>query len=238
MRRRARQTNGYNLRQPDSTLSVVLCTYNRKQLVERAIASVQRQTFVHWELMIVDDGSTDGSDQLLLAIAKSDPRITYVRQTNRGLAYSRNIGVGMARGDYVTFIDSDDEWSPRHLELRVDYLRDHPSVDALHGGVSLKGPRTRQYVIDATRPGKKIHLSKCYIAGTLFIKRFVFLRLGGFPNMEYGDDYHFMTRLARRFKLVRVKWPTYIYHLDSDNRLCDLFEEGGVAAIRRYRSMG
>jgi len=229
---------GHSLHLPVPTVSVVLCTYNRQQLVKRAIASVLRQSFPHWELVIVDDGSTDGSDRLLLAISESDPRIIYIRQTNRGLAQSRNVGVGVARGSYVTFIDSDDEWSPRHLELRVDYLRNHPSVDALHGGVSPKGPRTKQYVADVTRPGKKIHLSKCYIAGTLFMKRSVFLHLGGFPPMEYGDDYHFMTTLARRFKLVRVKWPTYIYHLDSADRLCDLYEEGGIAAIRRYRSRG
>lgn len=221
------------LKQP--IVSIILCTYNRKHLVGRAIASVLRQTWADWELVIVDDGSTDGSERPLLQAARRDPRLLFLRHANRGLALSRNAGVAVASGKYITFLDSDDELMPSHLEKRVRYLESHPSADALHGGLRSLGPRSKQYVADVTSPGKKIHLSKCYVAGTLFMKRGVYLRLGGFGKIEYGDDYAFIQRLIKRYRLVRVSWPTYLYHLDSDNRLCDLYEEGGVAAIWKFR---
>lgn len=216
-------------------VSIILCTYNRKHLVRRAIASVLRQTFTEWELVIVDDGSTDGSGKILRTAAGRDPRIVTLRHANRGLALSRNAGVAAASGKYITFLDSDDELEPTHLEKRARYLQSHPSVDAIHGGLRSLGPRSKQYVADATRPGKKIHLSKCYVAGTLFMKKGAFLRLRGFGSIEYGDDYDFMQRLMKRYRLVRVPWPTYLYHLDSENRLCDLYEEGGVEAIWKFR---
>ncbi|MEX1277063.1 MAG: glycosyltransferase family A protein [Bacteroidota bacterium] len=216
-------------------VSIILCTYNRKHLVGRAIASVFRQTCADWELVIVDDGSTDGSAKVLRAMASRDPRILHLRHANRGLALSRNAGVSASSGKYITFLDSDDELKPTHLQKRVRYLESHPYADALHGGLRSLGPRSKQYVADATRPGRKIHLSKCYVAGTLFMKRGAYRRLGGFGKVEYGDDYDFMQRLKKRYRLVRVSWPTYLYHLDSDNRLCDLYEEGGVAAIWKFR---
>ena len=216
-------------------VSIILCSYNRKHLVRRAIASVFAQTLVDWELVIVDDGSTDGSERFLRAAARRDPRIVFRRHANRGLALSRNAGVAAASGKYITFLDSDDELKPVHLEKRVHYLESHPSADALHGGIQPIGPRSKQYVADTTRPGKKIHLSQCYVAGTLCMKRGAYLRLRGFGSIEYGDDYDFMQRLMKRYRLVRVPWPTYLYHLDSENRLCDLYEEGGVEAIWKFR---
>lgn len=216
-------------------VSIIVCTFNRKHLVRRAIASVFRQTVSEWELVIVDDGSTDGSATVLLNIARRDPRIVYLRHANRGLALSRNAGAAASSGKYITFLDSDDELQPSHLEKRVRYMESHPATDALHGGFRPLGPRAKQYVADATKPGKKIHLGKCYVAGTLFIKRESYLRLGGFGRVEYGDDLEFMQRLKKRYRLARVAWPTYLYHLDSDNRLCDLYDKGGVEAIWKYR---
>lgn len=216
-------------------VSVILCTFNRARLVQRAIASVLRQTYSQWELIIVDDGSTDGSERLLLRAAKADQRIIYIRHANRGLAESRNAGVAQASGEYVTFLDSDDELKTTHIKKRVAYMESRPSVDAMYGGLIPVGPRTKQFVPDVTKPNRKIHLSKCYVAGTLFLKRSVFLRSGGFRNITYGDDYYFIQRLKKRFRLVRTHWQTYIYHLEAEDRLCDLYETGGMDEILKFR---
>jgi glycosyltransferase involved in cell wall biosynthesis len=109
-------------------VSVILPTFNRADTIMRAIRSAQAQTFQDWELIIVDDGSTDDTAGL---IGGADPRVRLIRQENRGFTEARNAGIGAARGDYIAFLDSDDEFLPHHLELCVAFLeanRDEPFV--------------------------------------------------------------------------------------------------------------
>ena len=105
------------------TVSIVLPTYNRADVIGRALDSVHRQTFDDWELIVVDDGSTDGTAMLF---QDSDPRIRYVRQENRGVYAARNHGLSLARGRYLTFLDSDDEWLPHYLALTTAFLDASP----------------------------------------------------------------------------------------------------------------
>ena len=134
------------------TVSVILCTYNRRELVGRAIRSVLAQTFAAFELLVIDDGSTDGTAEIVLAFAARDARIIYERHANRGLAAARNAGLVLARGEWVTFLDSDDAYAPDHLAVRIALVAAEP-VDALFGGVRLLGGRKLRYVADAERPG-------------------------------------------------------------------------------------
>ena len=94
-------------------------TYNRADTIMRAIASVQAQSYEDWELIVVDDGSTDNTAALLTGV---DARITLIRQTNLGMTEARNTGIRAGRGDYFAFLDSDDEFMPHHLELCVAFL--------------------------------------------------------------------------------------------------------------------
>lgn len=220
----------------DSLVSIVLCTFNRRDLVDRAIRSVMHQSYRHWQLIIVDDGSTDGSERLLLPIARHDSRILYVGQSNHGLAYARNVGLRCASGEYVGFLDSDDEYAPDHIARRVEFMNAHPLVDAVHGGVRIIGPRRKHYVPDVDRPGKKIRLSECNIGGTLFAKRRCLLAVGGFTDVTFSEDYALMRKLRRTYRLRKVDYRTYIYHVDTDSRLCDLYEEGGDEEILLYRA--
>jgi len=113
-----------------SLVSVIVPTYNRRETIQAAIASVQRQTFADWELIVVDDGSTDDTADL---IEGSDPRIVLIRQKNQGVNGARNNGMLRARGQYIAFLDSDDEWLPHHLELSVAFFRAFPGEDFLSG---------------------------------------------------------------------------------------------------------
>jgi len=113
-----------------SLVSVIVPTYNRRDTIRAAIASVQRQTFQDWELIVVDDGSTDGTASL---IEGSDPRLVLIRQENQGVNAARNAAMLRARGRYISFLDSDDEWLPHHLELSVAFFRAHPEENFLSG---------------------------------------------------------------------------------------------------------
>jgi len=100
-------------------VSIILPTFNRIDTIVRAIKSVQAQTFEDWELIVVDDGSTDDTAALVSGI---DPRITLIRQENRGFTEARNTGIRAGTGEYYAFLDSDDEFLPHHLALCVAFL--------------------------------------------------------------------------------------------------------------------
>ena len=110
-------------------VSVVIPTYNRADTIQRAISSVQSQTLQDWECIVIDDGSTDHSAELIMRICATDPRVKLVRQANQGFAGARNTGLRNGQGKYIAFLDSDDEFLPHHLELLSAFLEAHPEED-------------------------------------------------------------------------------------------------------------
>lgn len=104
-------------------VSIVLPTFNRVDVIGRAISSILMQTHQDWELIVVDDGSTDDTHARLEGL---DTRIRYLTQPNQGVYVARNTGLAAARGRFITFMDSDDEWLPHFLALTTAFLRAHP----------------------------------------------------------------------------------------------------------------
>jgi glycosyltransferase involved in cell wall biosynthesis len=217
------------INQPTPLVSIIMPVYNRRHLIERALHSLTKQTFTDWELLIVDDGSTDGLEQLVLPQVLQNAQWRYLKHSNRKLSASRNIGLQAALGFYATFLDSDDEYLPTHLQLRVHYMQAHPQVDVLHGGVVLDGPAEANYVQDAFRPGEIIHLSQCVIGSTLFGKRQVFLDAGGFRIQSYSAESELMPRLQQSFSVHEVDFPTYIYHTGLPDSICSQRRHKGSA---------
>jgi glycosyltransferase involved in cell wall biosynthesis len=114
-------------------VTVVLPTYNREVFLPGAFESLASQTFTDWNLIIVDDGSTDGSRCVVEAYLRTHPSTRYIYQENRGAYAARNRGVDEADGKYLAFFDSDDLWLPHHLERCVAALQAHPTVDWVFG---------------------------------------------------------------------------------------------------------
>jgi glycosyltransferase involved in cell wall biosynthesis len=114
-------------------VTVVLPTYNRAGFLRGAFESLAAQTFTDWELVIVDDGSTDGTREGIDDYLRSHDRVRYVYQANRGAYAARNRGVDEATGTYLAFFDSDDLWLPHHLERCVGALAGHPEIDWVFG---------------------------------------------------------------------------------------------------------
>ncbi|HNW60774.1 MAG TPA: glycosyltransferase family 2 protein [bacterium] len=207
-------------------VSIILPVYNRRHLIARALASVEAQTFQELELLIIDDGSSDGLGELVLPMLDERPNWRYLRHRNRKLAASRNIGLHAALGEWVTFLDADDEYRPNHLRLRMDFVRAHPEVDLVHGGVELRGPEESHWVEDAFHPGALIHLSQCIIGATLFGRKHLFIECGGFPLLAYSAESELMGRLTRQYHVVRVEFPTYIYYTGLPDSICTLRKSG------------
>lgn len=197
--------------------SVIMCTYQRAGLIRRAIESLLAQTEGDWELLVVDDGSTDGTDHIVQKYGALDRRIRFIPQMHGGSARARNAGVAEARGLFVTFLDSDDEYEPDHLASRRNMLLSFPAIQLLHGGVLIRGD---EYVIDKNNPNKKIHLSECVVGGTFVIRRSVFDEIGAFDLVPYAEDALFFERASTRgITIAQTDHPTYIYHRDTPDAL-------------------
>ena len=120
-------------------VSVVLIFWNAERFLEEAIASVFKQTSVHWELLLVDDGSSDGGASIAIDWSERYPdRVRYLQHEggkNRGMSASRNLGIERARGEYVAFLDADDVWLPEKLSAQAEILESHPKVSLTYGPV-------------------------------------------------------------------------------------------------------
>ncbi len=201
-------------------VTVILPVFNRRHLVHRALTSVKKQTIDNWELLIVDDGSWDGVELDILPMVAHHPNIRYMKHANRRLAASRNIGIHAALGTFLTFLDSDDEYKPDHLEKRVTFMNEHPEIDIIHGGAELVGPEESFYVQDAFDPDKKIHLLDCCIGATFFGKKEVFIASGGFKLLPYSAESELLPRLEKLFNVSKVEFPTYRYYTGLEDSIC------------------
>lgn len=196
-------------------VSVILPTYNRAEHLTRCIESVINQTYQNWELIVVDDGSQDHTFDLVNKYLQKLPQIRYLKHQNRGAALSRNIGIKVSFGNYLTFIDSDDQYLPHHLQSRLNYFQNDPELELITGGF-----RSDQeiWVKDYYQPEKRINIQDCVICPTFFGKRYVFFELRGFKDIVYGEDTDLWERACQKFKVQKVTQDvTYIYTRAADS---------------------
>jgi glycosyltransferase involved in cell wall biosynthesis len=198
--------------------SVVICTYQRGHLIDRAIKSLIAQVDADWEAVVVDDGSTDDTAEVVQKYIVAGQPIRYFHHVHCGVARSRNAGILAGRGLFVTFLDSDDEYSPEHLSSRHAMLLSNQEVRLLHGGIEVVGGDA--FVRDRHDPTQLIHLDECVIGGTFVIRRDVFDQIGLFSEVDYGDDADYFERAAAAgVCIARTDHPTYRYYRDTPDAL-------------------
>ena len=118
----------------DKVISVLIPVFGGEKFIARAIESVLGQTYPFVELIIVDDGSPDNSSKIIERYT-SDPRISYIRQSNLGVAAARNAALAIAKGDFIGLCDQDDEWLPQKAEKQIALFEADPSLGLIHGDV-------------------------------------------------------------------------------------------------------
>jgi glycosyltransferase involved in cell wall biosynthesis len=206
---------------PDSIpvpfFSVVIATYNREKLLPRALNSLFSQTEKNWEAIIVDDESTDQTYVRILPYLGLCPNLRYIQQAHSGEPITKNTGIWAATGKFVTFLDSDDEYAPSHLESRKTILLQHPEVKFLYGGATILG---NQYVPDRFDQSKKINLNNCAIGGTFFVEKDLLISLNGLKNIYLGTDADLLDRAKNAgIHVLETKLPTYIYHHETEDSI-------------------
>lgn len=211
----------FNISHGIPKVSVIMAVYNRANLLSRSINSLIHQSFEDWELVAVDDGSTDNSLEILKEFEAKNKKIKVYWHSNRKLPLTRNKGISESKGAFITFLDSDDEIESDHLDKHYNFMINNPNIDLIHGSAKIIGD---EYVRDKYDSKKLIHLSECVIGGTFFGKRKVFNKLNGFRNIEYSEDSEFLERAGKIFNIQKVNFNTYKYYRDTLNSITNTYE--------------
>jgi glycosyltransferase involved in cell wall biosynthesis len=161
-------------------ISIITPTFNRRDLVQTTIKSIIGQKFTDWELIVVDDGSTDDTEEVLKTYL-TDPRIRYIKKQNTGQADSLNVGVSHSKGEFIVFLDSDDEAYPDWLETVNPELRKNTGILSV-GAIRklIDGTMIDEGIDWVEFSGEKIRVK--FTCGSLFIRRKVFDAIGGYDS--------------------------------------------------------
>jgi len=213
-------------------VSVVLPTYNRAQTLARAIRSVLNQGHQNLEVIVVDDGSRDNTAEVMATF--DDPRVRYARlERNQGASAARNHGLSLARGDYIAFQDSDDEWLLDKLERQVAAAQEAgtPDVAVFHVKVVYGRDENRVYgpgrvccvprlsEAEHERDFVKItHRQNLMSPQTLMFSRSVLEKIGPFDHLlKNSVDWDFSLRLVRHAKVVFIDYPLVMTYIQDDS---------------------
>ncbi|MEA3489873.1 MAG: glycosyltransferase family A protein [Candidatus Omnitrophota bacterium] len=192
--------------------SVIIPTFNRKAFLETAVNSVLEQTCRDLELIVIDDGSTDSSGDMVLS--HDDPRIIYIYQTNSGVSNARNRGLREAKGGFIAFLDSDDRWVPEKLEKTVKYIKAYPDIRIFHTEeVWYRGGKLLNQKEKHKKPSGRVYKNSlplcCISISTAVLKKDVFDSVGKFDeNMQACEDYDLWLRATNRYEVKLI--PEYL----------------------------
>ena len=207
-------------------VSVVMTTYNRADVIGRSIDSILNQTYDNFELIIVDDGCTDSTYEVLEKYAAKDKRIVLLRQNNQGLAAARNAGVDKAQGKYIAFMDDDDVSLPNRLKKQVTFLEKYSDFSACRSemlyinldGESIRHSRNlfykKVYYRLVRAPYKNIQNSRHVLGAPTCLTRESFINCNGYRVADHLiiEDLDFTLRFLRKHKAARIIGkPLYLY---------------------------
>jgi glycosyltransferase involved in cell wall biosynthesis len=228
-------------------ISIIMPTYNRAGLIQETIESIRNQTYSNWELIIVDDGSEDNTEEIIKQL--KDERIQFYKAGRTGIGGRiKNIGLEMAKGELIAFIDSDDLWAATKLEKQVDALKQYPEAGfSLTGGYNFRERGKPEAWFFKQREGIKyenIFLSFFESGLPVFTQALMLRReclaISGYfqDSRSFVDgDFDFMLKLAQHFKAVIVYEPLLFRRLHDTNHTTLNWErshEEGIAAISSY----
>jgi len=232
-------------------VSIVIPTYNTADYIPFTLESVDRQTFRDFENLVVDDGSTDGTKEVLEPYRE---KIVYIHQKNSGRSEARNTGIRAARGKYVAFLDSDDLWTEQKLERQVELMESRPDVDFLFGdkqrfsndGSLIIRSMFREKGYDADffgdpflviEPYRKLLDAPYVPTGTVMMKKACFEATGLFDPDIYAEDWEFWLRVAlhHRFAYAGEIWELERDRPGSGSKNLPAVYESNILTLRKHK---
>jgi glycosyltransferase involved in cell wall biosynthesis len=214
-------------------VSIAIATFNRAALLPRAIASVRRQTVRDIEILVVDDGSSDNTAQVIAEIG--DARIRYLRHSqNQGLPAARNTAIRAASGRYIAFLDDDDEWLKHKLERQLKFLQRFDAVLCAAFVNDRQTVKTFPRTIVTTEDLRK---GNAFDPSTLIVEAQAMRQLMFDESLRVGEDWDAFIRLAANYRMGYVQEPLIIYHEQLAGRMTAEAAKLSVADLERRMSM-
>ncbi|MBH0111339.1 glycosyltransferase [Novosphingobium sp. YJ-S2-02] len=222
-------------------VSVILPAYNAANTLGHSVASVQRQGFEDWELIVVDDGSSDNTADAVASLAADDPRIVLHRQENAGAAAARNTGLAMASGAWIQFLDADDQLEPGHFEAMLAAAEAAPAAGLVHCGWQRVLDKQRWWTphpaFDFASPFAIAARTCPFAIHAVMVKREIIAGLGGFDTtLKVCEDWDLWQRIARSgtvFQAVNDVWVDVYVRPGSLSSDLSSHLRDGLAVIRR-----
>jgi glycosyltransferase involved in cell wall biosynthesis len=197
-------------------VSVIIPTYNNAALIEETINSVRAQTYQNLEIIVVDDGSTDKTAEVVTKLVKTDARVHYEKIENSFSPTARNIGFSLAQGEYVAVIDSDDLWPANKIEIQLEALKESPDAIVIgcvqrfvedsaegkqYGAISCPPSQQGNYIHNLL----SMHNSQMVNLNTLFTKKSIICADGLWdPSIRTAHDWEVWIRLARKYRFIHI----------------------------------
>lgn len=215
------------------SISVVIPLYNKYEAIENTLNSVLQQTRAADEIIVVDDGSTDGSQQLVTE--KFGQQVILIKQSNGGVSAARNHGISKARGEYIAFLDADDLWTPHYLEEVERLARQFPEAGLLatryqylDSGDHYVNPKIRfSHAVEQTQLMTDYFLVAArgdlpFNASTATLKKTLLENIGGFPcNEPMGEDQDVWAKAALQSSIAYSPRVLAFYNRAAQNRACE-----------------
>jgi glycosyltransferase involved in cell wall biosynthesis len=234
------------MKSPD--VSIILPTLNRVKLLEKSINSVIDQTLENWELLVIDDRSTDDTKNLLLNLSEKDSRIKYIntkQSTFPGISEYLNTGIKLSKGKYIARIDDDDTWPHRDkLRLQVEFFERNPEFVITGGGVIMVDATGREMYRflkkENDRDIRKTSLLSCpFEHTTVMFRKETAEFVGKYPNLEVAEDWDFFLRLGKAGKYYNfMEYFTNYMQAGGDMSILkqSLVAKTEIKIIRTYKN--
>ncbi|RPJ29520.1 MAG: glycosyltransferase family 2 protein [Chloroflexi bacterium] len=206
-------------------VSIIIPTYNRSAYIARAVKGAQDQSFSDHEIIVVDDDSKDNTARIVAELSSADPRIRWIKHSvNRGSQAARNAGIKAARGEWIAFLDSDDEWLSSSLEVRLAEAEKH-KVKIVYSDCYVEYAATRRRALFGIRPlSGMIYKEILGAPGPMF--QSLLVHIDALKEIGYLDEsimsyqeWDTSIRLAKVYAFGFVKEPTFIYHRHTDETI-------------------
>ncbi len=228
-------------------VSIIMPVYNGERFIGEALDSILMQSYKNFELIVINDGSTDNTLEILQQYkTRFDERLLIINQPNQGQVVAKNKGLNLARGDFISFLDSDDRWHPRKLESQIDLLLKNPSVGLCYTEAVLIDERGNQIGYRTVNPsyiGKcfnKLIMGNCITASSVLLKRECIDKVGSFDtSLTACENWDLWLRISRISELKYIKKPLTYYRIHQEHMSKDLdkMRNARLQVLSKYKNV-
>lgn len=223
-------------------VSVIIPLYNAEEYIKETVLSVINQTYHNWELIIIDDGSTDESATIVKEFCKKNKKINYSYQENSGVSVARNNGIQQAKGEFIFFLDADDAWKSDNLSIKIDFFNQNEKIYWTFGALELinkNGERLNQII-----KGEDCHILKSLLlwdgniitAPSTIAIRYECSATASFDeNLSTAADQDFAIQLSSKYEGRYINSPSVLYRVlpNSMSRNVELMEVDHISVYKK-----